>query len=407
MLRLFTENPETSEAVFPIRWCMTRDILAKLERKTVEPLLLISVMHEHAGNVLRLLVPLKQEMEWIELNRKGVHTIHARIVWRKHYSSKLKKLRAKIDRQFEPGSYSHTLHDDSGEINSHCLFETFELCGGEATSIDINVGEEFFAKEPPEWEKRWVNALFPSDARNQCDFRRRRILAYTLQPFFFILVFLFLGLVRTLFAAISLLLGMRVSFSPIWHPIEQSTMDVCPKVGQWHEPEDYRRGYSIKYFSPQNSFFLTTSAGEMRSLKFFFMQPLAVLAVTGLFVGLIKVLSLKVLLTLIGMALGVFLIVKASVFGARFFQKTATKSQFAVLLKKLQAWKNARQAKKEKLAKLEEQKRAEEWKTRYNVLVCDAPIPLRASVYALPKERQTVSLRFKAFKADVCRPFSK
>lgn len=64
------------------------------------------------------------------------------------------------------------------------------------TPISVDVPQELFAKEPPEWEKKWVTALWSSPVRDQCDYRQRRMFAYTLQPFVLLGVLLFWTFVR-------------------------------------------------------------------------------------------------------------------------------------------------------------------------------------------------------------------
>lgn len=57
--------------------------------------------------------------------------------------------------------------------------------------LDVDLPEEVFANEPTKWEKKWVNFFFSTKAVDQCDFRKRRLLAYTIQPLLVMLMFVF------------------------------------------------------------------------------------------------------------------------------------------------------------------------------------------------------------------------
>lgn len=54
--------------------------------------------------------------------------------------------------------------------------------------VDVELPEDVFADEPPAWEKKWVNFFFSTRATDQCDFGRRRLLAYTIQPLLILLM---------------------------------------------------------------------------------------------------------------------------------------------------------------------------------------------------------------------------
>ena len=81
--------------------------------------------------------------------------------------------------------------------------------------LDVELPEEVFANEPPKWEKAWVNFFFSSPAIDQCDFRRRRLLAYSIQPLLIIMM-----LIMRFVVFISLLsMGVRgLSARPLIHP---------------------------------------------------------------------------------------------------------------------------------------------------------------------------------------------
>src|SRR4051812_9369593 len=87
MLRLSAPNDKQQEACVPVRWCVSKDVLETLEKDNVkEPLLFISITH-NKREVDRVLVPLEQMMEYIQLRHAGINTLHAFIVWSDYESS--------------------------------------------------------------------------------------------------------------------------------------------------------------------------------------------------------------------------------------------------------------------------------------------------------------------------------
>lgn len=112
---------------------------------------------------------------------------------------------------------------DSDAIRTGTYAKTF----GYAKTF-LQVADGYFAKEPSAWEKWWVNLWFGGEAaHDQCHFRRRRLVAYTLQP---PLVALFIATTTTVRALIALffsLFGRRgVDYAAIVHPFNNEIHDV-------------------------------------------------------------------------------------------------------------------------------------------------------------------------------------
>jgi len=98
------------------------------------------------------------------------------------------------------------------------------------THLDVEVPDGVFAPEPSDWEKAWCNWMIDSEADNQCNFRRRRLWAYTGQLF---LVFPLLYIVRMV-AALWLLLSLYpgVNIQPLLHPLTNGSSAVWDNVGR-------------------------------------------------------------------------------------------------------------------------------------------------------------------------------
>ncbi len=198
-------------------------------------ILLVVVQHFDLGRtreIGRKLVPLGQMMERLEFNRPGRHTIYTTIVWDDsgEGSFKARWLLRGNGREFEwkmfeyNDKFSRTRYDI---IYKHSLDEG---------SLDVAVAEEFFAKEPPVWLNWWVNLWFRamevSQPTNQCSFRRRAILAFTVQPIPVFIWALLKSLTRLIVAVALVLCGMRsVSFKPVIHPFKLCLDNVLWNMG--------------------------------------------------------------------------------------------------------------------------------------------------------------------------------
>lgn len=265
MLKLIAGSSVHSEPVVPIRWCLTPDIIEMLRQKNAaNPHVLLSVFNETEGEVGRQLVPLERAMTYVQFNHPGTNTVNATIVWSEAPEELKTLLMENSPESFRVhGLYGHNAEGGVVFRPHSCLSGNMRALGQETASIDVEVDSRFFAHEPKEWEKKWVNLWFKYPPRDQCEFRRRRILAYTFQPIamlvatgyiilFRIMAFLFLGL-----------LGVRVTPLPIFHPFKMGRRDV------W-----YRANMDDEVFAEKNHFFVTDSEGCDRPFGFWLLHPM-------------------------------------------------------------------------------------------------------------------------------------
>jgi hypothetical protein len=224
------ENPEVKDVVIPLRWCVDRETLDELKDKGVQdPYLLLVIAQKYCAPEQKL-VPFNQMLEYVELKRPGVNRIFATIVWNKE------KGRLGLWRQYlqqKNGRYNNELVDCWW--SSDMAFDQPEESIGKAVLI-LEVPRELFAKEPHRWEKKWVNLWFENRPKNQCYFRRRRLLAYTIQPPAVFLWTIFVKILPRWMAVILLvILGFWVdpdSWSPkTWKPL----LDWRPLVHPWRK----------------------------------------------------------------------------------------------------------------------------------------------------------------------------
>ena len=406
-MKLVVERTDLQDAVIPVSWCLQRKELEELETRRVEkPQVLIVTVHEKK-EVDRYLVPVKQMLLYVQFHKPGENTILAMVVW--HSEGKTFKL---WERFFKKGTYGgHGLGKYSSRVvtNDGNIFIDFDCPQlKEEAKIIVTVPAEFFAKEPPAWERRWVNLWFETQPMDQCHFRRRRFVAYSIQPIILLLWITFITLFRILAVGVlRFFLGMQgVNTKCILHPLRHETADI------WR---DVRKGDSV---------FLRNAEGKKTNWVIRLFSPPVFVTILAIAIGLsflFPSLSPTVpwwyypIVTLVFMAVFVLVGLVFLAIGylgyalLRFILKP-----FGILISKpWTEWKNSKTRAKEerdaekRLQKEEERKRRRERSQAEleKMLVCDGPFEPRLA--ALPKEKQTIHLKLQYLKAQVCKPYAR
>lgn len=407
MIRLFVENPGQANPNLALRWCVDKETLDELKERGVKnpQLLLLVAQHPNQLRVVeieRKLVPLDQAMEWLEFNRPGRHTVYATIVWDGDSRFRARWLLRKIGGSFEWRMFN--CDDKFSRTSWSSLTSEYSLDEG---SLDVVVAEEFFAKEPPAWLSWWVNLWFGamevSRPTNQCSFRRRAILAFTIQPVPVFIWALLKSLTRLVVAAVLVLCGMRgISFKPVIRPFKLCLDNVWLDMG--------------------SSVFLKDKHGKRRSLLLFFVVPIipvslfAILSIFNLFfhfglwltvVGVVGLVVSAVVLVL----LAYFLFYVAGLVG-RGLRTILGALLPSLSIEELKRRQQAERKRAEEKAaertrrEKEKQERAQrEFAAFYEGLqdVACVGVPLKPKLELLPERRRTVYLRFKDLKAKVCK----
>lgn len=219
ILRLFpAENHDGISSSIKLSWRVSDNVATFLSNTNTNPYLLL-ISARRVGNRMvergRRVVPLSDGSVYPEFFGPGDYTVIPIIVSEKP-SLYLKR---HLD------GYAIDVIDDDGDV----IDRDDKMVGD---PLDIHVPEGLFGKIPNRTLARWVNLWFESHPRDQCAFRRRFILAFTLQP---IGVALWLVATTVFRAAVAMLLffgfGTRgVSFSPIFHPWTEDASDVWFRI---------------------------------------------------------------------------------------------------------------------------------------------------------------------------------
>lgn len=379
MLQLVASTEETNSTSIPIRWCVDRETRAKLqEKEALNPHLFLVVARE-SYEVARRLVPIDQTMEYIDFKRPGNHRIFAKVVWNSHGNTRILEKRifgGKVTDGDESREFREAgvLDGEDIYLPSHDKYNgKFTLCSlDETASIEVNVAKEFFASPPSKFEKFWVNFWFERTASNQCQFRRRRMLAYTIQPLVVLSYLLCKTIVRGVIALFLLLCGFRgVNLRPLIHPWAMDNNDI--------------------WWNMRRSVFTATKDGKDRKFIIVMCEMSNAVDDHGT-----KIFSAVVLIGLATLAIK---------FGFHYPLTVATLTATVGVF-----WLASRLITREtrKLESLPENERRqvllERENARYQDIACNGSMV--ASLSALPKERRTIYLRYRDLKAKLCKQFA-
>lgn len=196
---LHVADTDVTSGTIAVSWCLTKELLQNLaDRGLQDPQVVICVApvgaRYHIKKEYRKVVSLKDLMAYIEFRCPGKNKIYAFIPMvdkrkaRNHFLCK------------DGGAFATSIIDYDGSRWRDTLssLESKDV-------VTVNVPKECFAREPREWEKQWVNHLFKAKPIDQCDFRRRRIFSYLLQP----LIMLGNFALRLLMLIVALIIGSR------------------------------------------------------------------------------------------------------------------------------------------------------------------------------------------------------
>jgi hypothetical protein len=216
----------------PIRWCLTPNYVKQLERDgIIDPHILLSSFAPDASGdytieMDRKLVPLSELMTYLRFYRAGTMKVWGLIL--DAHGVGRDKLRdtyiRKLDGEYR-NSFVRTYSDGSiFEDSPYMYAHTSEL---------VEIPADVFGKEPSPWVKWYVNLWHNARhaAVDECDFRRRMMIAFGVKWMAFIPWLIMLVYARVLFSSFWLSLGYLKSvyffrsFRPYKYPSFKSLID--------------------------------------------------------------------------------------------------------------------------------------------------------------------------------------
>lgn len=365
MLRVTVTTNDIQSGSVPVSWCVTKETLDDIkEVGATDPHILFCIVNPR-GRETRKLVPLTDLMTFLEFSAPGESTVLATIVW--NLSSRHSARDMYLAR--ECGEWSTTVcsrdnpHEFQTDWRKLCDIPVEEI----TCKVAVDLPQGCFAKEPPAWEKKWVNLMWRDKAVDQCDFRKRRMWAYTGQIMIGIPVYVFRVLAAVFLTSI---LCKGIDYKPLYAPFDNKTEWIWDDInGTWiPKPE---------FLWPLHTF-----------------VPLVFLVVMG--IGTFILIGDGEEFTLLGATL--FALKWCAILaGIGYALFTAVGSLVLVLENWVEIKGVARRVGiKSRMSKEDEV---------LPYLLCDRGKPFQ-SVDELPKKFRTFRLRFQDFKAKVCRPFA-
>ena len=376
MIELHVSDNDVTSGSIAVTWCVTAetlDLLAK--RKVYDPQIVICVSPEGENYNLRKeyrkVVSLKDLMAYVEFRVPGKNKITAVVSYLDHKRAKNRYLTK------DRGEFDTHILDCDGEEYASWLTEQNDRNETLSEPIIVNVPQECFAPEPPAWEKTWVNHFFRSKPEDQCNYRRRRLFAYGVQPFI-ILVSLVARLVLLLVAT---LFGSRNwSLKYLLHPLTYDLGEAVMVLGGGsvfirHLPEDDESGDPPNIPSYLVRSFWSLPFMPVILITLFLLWKFNVLMMAGFIVG------------------GALLLVAM----VAFFASGCAKDVLGVLVDKIARVLSYLERRSDKLWYMDQEEMA--------MIVCDGK-KKAVDLSSLPAKKRTFSLRFHSLKSKVCRPFS-
>lgn len=365
-LMIAEQDRAVQNAIVPVRWCVERETLEALRQKGVKKPYVLIVVPSEFGEDDRWLAPLEQLVEYVQFQQSGKNYILATIVWVEKdgrpfnlderflwkKSDKYEKYLVNFDHQSDDHGGYEKINPELRSIVNSLGF----------ARIEVVVPEQLFAKKAPEWEQRWVNLWYEAKPKDQCQYRKRRVLAYTIQPPAILLWMMLRTLFCVIMAAFLLMCGMRgVRLKPIIHPFRNYAEDV------WR---DVKKNGSV--FLPE-LFGLTlypafTAAPIIVVPVFMLARLISHSWLIGLFAVLIVFFAACILIV----GLHLILILGSLINKAMKTEKTVEYSQL--------------------------------YGKEDDLLMCNGQIA--PDIKALPKEKKTIHLHYMNFKARWCKPFN-
>lgn len=451
-LSLFLKQNKNGQvdSVVPIQWCISRETGEMLQAEgTEEPFLLI-VISNGEKEMDRRLVPLREEMCYLNFHRPGENVIHATIVWMKDEvfgspkkifnerfddgefrtqiltdenprETKLRQRRSEIwDEQSRLDSDSEeaaALRSEEDQVNAELadlhgaetsffgIRNNFNAVSqlGEETQLGVVVPEEMFAKSPPRW-MQWLGNFYNWEkaAVDQCHLRKRALITLSTLPFvltakllFYVVVGGIMQLGNLIMLSLAFLCTARdINYEPFRHPISCRPTDVWDGVKNFYWFDKKVVKQEILNEGKENERTVEVVEYEERSPLFFVISPpvVALLSVIGV-----------VLYLIFDAKLFIYAGVGAAfVIGVLFL----IGSLFSPLFSPIKSYFDNRADERRRKQREATEKRAEMLRHDLELLACDGRTR-DVSVSSLPKSRRTVGLRFQETKSKVCRPFAR
>lgn len=237
-LELHVPETTTQSSVIPVNWCLSPRLLQQLKDDSASnggkiPYILLVTTPEENWKVrinykleIRKAVPVYDLLAYVDFKRPGENAIAGLITFNPDIYLQRENFCYGSDIFDNPIYWTNEEKEKTTEpsvwpcVQSKLVYDL----------IKVNVPSEVFAKPPPQWEQDWVNLWFLSTPHDQCNYRRRRIVAYTIQP---IVLFAF-ALLKFVLACFWLSIGQKIGkIKDVINPITSASFEEILKKERW------------------------------------------------------------------------------------------------------------------------------------------------------------------------------
>lgn len=170
-----SETGEIMNGDVPVRWCVTPELVKKLEDdKIIDPHVLLVTADDRGREMQRQLVPITELMTYVRFTKAGKMKLYGFIIDGAEGRKKLYRMyQRKVSGGYETDimfHYTSLPHDD--------LYGEYVR-----TDVTVEIPAGVFGKEPGPWMKWFVNLWHTDSGRvvDECHYRRRLILAFSLK----------------------------------------------------------------------------------------------------------------------------------------------------------------------------------------------------------------------------------
>ncbi|MDP2655000.1 MAG: hypothetical protein Q8P17_00325 [bacterium] len=227
---LFNPNQARSGAVLFLQWCLAPQVIQHLKDNCVtDAKVFITVRNPH-GREIRYVASLASPQEFLEFHCSGKHEISGTVVWGESLEKADKHFLEKSDRHH----YRWSL--EMATANNRC-----SSFGKAEMSVEVPSG--FFAPELSPWMFWYVNLWFGEPAWDECEIRRRKLIALLVQTpllsVYIPLIFV-MRLVYALFVS-GVLLRKDVPWEAVVRPFVYSISDIWDRSERRWEEKPVRR----------------------------------------------------------------------------------------------------------------------------------------------------------------------
>lgn len=395
----------------PIRWCVTPSLIKKLEEDDVKyPYVLISTFDQYGNNEWRTIVPLEDTIAYARFHKAGKMQLFVSIIGIGLTSTSSRKEAKKHVNMYmhkEYYDYSITLqyrgYVHPANIENHNLIYANSL-------LQVTIPDGVFAPEPSEKIKWFVNLFHSTKVEDQCSFRKRMILAFTIKWIPVLMWIIFYPMFVITMSLLLYLFGYNEKIpsnilQQILHPFTYAEQSYVPDIidSKHIIKKEWSSGKQIIW-----SLFLFSPGVLLSVLGIVYIIPIISYATTFEVIMSMGVVYLYVFLSdfinyimwkyemvdnnsmsYLVSALLIVLILALSI------KSTITIVSLAVLMfgcYNIINWFNNKSTKDYKYSEMRE------------ILCPDDVNNLSTDISSIPKENRTIHLKFTNFKAKICKP---